>query len=106
LPLQSRRSPSGILHCRDITKREEQMMKRPKETSQRTPTVGLQPLSPAHAFVVQFRGEIHSGRVEHLTSGQTTRFPWTGEMLEFMESVQATQASAKPSRAGPRKEGR
>jgi hypothetical protein len=54
------------------------------------------PLLPEWAFVVQFRVETdmeHSrmeGRVEHVVSGQATRFQSLEELLTFMTRVLTT----------------
>jgi hypothetical protein len=54
-----------------------------------------QPSLPTNrAFVVQFRAQprgvsSYDGRVEHLVSGQVTRFPSLEELLAFMVSVLA-----------------
>jgi len=54
------------------------------------------PLSPSHAFVVQFRTETDitheqiTGRVEHVLSGQATHFASLKELLAFFERVLAT----------------
>jgi hypothetical protein len=54
------------------------------------------PLSPQRAFVVQFRTGVgveqtrFSGRVEHMTTGQTTRFESVEELVTFVSRVLAT----------------
>jgi hypothetical protein len=54
------------------------------------------PLSPARAFVVQFRTETDvaggcvTGRVEHVVSGQATHFASIEELLAFIWQVLAT----------------
>jgi hypothetical protein len=54
------------------------------------------PLSPYRAFVVQFRTETDVarghiiGRVEHVVSGQATRFASLVELLAFCRDVLAT----------------
>ena len=51
------------------------------------------PLSPARAFVVQFReegeavGGRFSGRVEHMVSGRAARFRSPEELLAFFAQV-------------------
>jgi hypothetical protein len=49
------------------------------------------PLSVHRSFVVQFRsdgdGRQLSGRVEHVTSGQATRFASAKELLAFLQRV-------------------
>ena len=51
------------------------------------------PLSPARAFVVQFRegteaaGQHFTGRVEHMISGQAARFQTPEELLAFFARV-------------------
>jgi len=47
------------------------------------------PLSPQRAFVVQFRAgpAPWAGRVEHVTSGRTTRFQSAEELWDFMGQV-------------------
>ena len=53
-------------------------------------------LSPQRAFVVQFREGMNatpsrfSGRVEHMTSGQATRFHSPEELLTFLAEVLST----------------
>ena len=50
-------------------------------------------LSPHRAFVVQFRAETdvgqgrYTGRVEHVVSGQATRFASLEELLAFIARV-------------------
>ena len=50
-----------------------------------------QPLSPARAFVVQFRegtaGRRFTGRVEHMTTGQAARFESPEELHAFFRRV-------------------
>jgi len=59
------------------------------------------PLSPARAFVVQFREETEAvrghfaGRVEHMVSGQATRFYSPEKLLAFFAQVLNT-IPAKP----------
>jgi hypothetical protein len=51
------------------------------------------PLTPQRAFVVQFRDqtghkqELFTGRVEHITSGQATRFRSLDELITFLTRV-------------------
>jgi hypothetical protein len=53
-------------------------------------------LSPHRAFVVQFRAETEieqgrcTGRVEHVVTGQATRFASLEELLAFIAQVLAT----------------
>jgi len=53
------------------------------------------PLSPARAFVVQFREEPEAarerfvGRVEHMVSGRATRFHSPEELLAFFARILA-----------------
>jgi hypothetical protein len=53
-------------------------------------------LSPYRAFVVQFRAETdagqgrYTGRVEHVVSGQSTRFASLEELLAFIAQVLTT----------------
>jgi hypothetical protein len=53
-------------------------------------------LSPHRAFVVQFRAETEvgqgrcTGRVEHVVSGQATRFASLEELVAFIAQVLAT----------------
>ena len=60
-----------------------------------------QPLSPARAFVVQFREETEAvrecfvGRVEHMVSGRAARFHSPEELLAFFAQVLST-IRAKP----------
>jgi hypothetical protein len=64
--------------------------------SMKPPTEAPSALSPYRAFVVQFRAEtdlVHdrcTGRVEHVVSGQSTRFASLEELLAFMAQVLAT----------------
>jgi hypothetical protein len=66
-------------------------------------------LSPHRAFVVQFRAETEvgqgrcTGRVEHVVSGQATRFISLEELLAFMAQVLAT-VRAPPHRRPKRGE--
>jgi len=61
------------------------------ESSEETPA-----LSPQRAFVVQFRTRVgveqtrFTGRVEHMTTGQTTRFESVEELVTFVSRVLAT----------------
>lgn len=63
-------------------------------------------LSPHRAFVVQFRAETDiaqgrcTGRVEHVVSGQSTRFASLAELLAFMAQVLA--AIRAPPQRKPR----
>lgn len=55
------------------------------------------PLSPHRAFVIQLRenpvdqSNHFTGRVEHVTSGQATRFSSVEELLAFIGQVLANQ---------------
>jgi hypothetical protein len=59
-------------------------------------------LSPYRAFVVQFRAETDvaqercTGRVEHVISGQATRFASVAELLAFMAQVPAAIRAPPP----------
>jgi hypothetical protein len=59
-------------------------------------------LSPHRAFVVQFRAETEvgqgrcTGRVEHVVSGQATRFASLEELLAFMAQVLADIRAPPP----------
>jgi hypothetical protein len=59
-------------------------------------------LSPYRAFVVQFRAETdveqgrYTGRVEHVVSGQSTRFASLEELLAFIAQVLATVRAPPP----------
>jgi hypothetical protein len=59
-------------------------------------------LSPHRAFVVQFRAEADveqgrcTGRVEHVVSGQATRFASLEELLAFMVRVLAAIRAPPP----------
>ena len=59
-------------------------------------------LSPHRAFVVQFRAETDveqgrwTGRVEHVVSGQSTRFASLEELLAFITQVLATVRGPPP----------
>lgn len=61
------------------------------------------PLSPDHAFVVQFRSDTtvaygcYAGRIEHVVSGQAAHFASLEELLAFIGRALATV------RAPPRK---
>lgn len=54
------------------------------------------PLLPQAAFVVQFRADTDiaqkkiAGRVEHVVSGQFTRFTTLDELLTFIEQILLT----------------
>ena len=54
------------------------------------------PLSPARAFVVQFREQTEgaaprfTGRVEHMISGHAARFESSEELLQFFVRVLST----------------
>jgi len=60
------------------------------------------PLSPTRAFVVQFREEREAaregfaGRVEHMVSGQATRFYSPEELLAFFAQVLSTLRAKPP----------
>jgi hypothetical protein len=62
-------------------------------------------LSPALAFVVQFRAtapgvrEGFAGRVEHLTSGNAERFSSPDELLAYFARIPAAQAPARRRRS-------
>ena len=57
----------------------------------------LETLSPEHSFVVQLRKPRKrqvielQGRVEHVVSGEATRFTSLAELEEFMQNVMAAQ---------------
>jgi hypothetical protein len=57
------------------------------------PSANESPLSPHRAFVVQLRENADVerdqwvGRVEHVTSGQTTRFQSSEQLLAFVARV-------------------
>ena len=59
-------------------------------------------LSPARAFVVQFREETgatprrFTGRVEHMTSGHAARFHSPKELLAFFAQVLSTTREKPP----------
>lgn len=59
------------------------------------------PLSPHYAFVVQFRTrteedqDLFTGRVEHVTSGQATRFSSLEELADFLGRT-LTDVTDKP----------
>ena len=59
-----------------------------------------QALSPSRAFVVQFRGDRVTGRVEHVTSGQACRFSSFNELLEFFDSMLDSAVSASSPDVG------
>ena len=66
------------------------------------PPADESPLSPYRAFVVQLtentdveRGQ-WAGRVEHVTSGQATRFQSVEELLAFVGRVLAAPAKQRP----------
>jgi len=60
------------------------------------------PLSPARAFVVQFREETEAvrehftGRVEHMVSGRAARFHSPEELLAFFAQVLSTMRAKPP----------
>ena len=60
------------------------------------------PLSPARAFVVQFREgteaarERFTGRVEHMVSGRAARFHSPEELLAFFARVLGTVCAKPP----------
>jgi hypothetical protein len=70
------------------------------------PTEAPSALSPHRVFVVQFRAETdieqghYTGRVEHVVSGQATRFASLEELLAFIAQVLA--AIRAPPRRKPR----
>jgi hypothetical protein len=77
------------------------MSEKPTPAAGRSSDDALAPLSPYRAFVVQFRttaGQVpgdFAGRVEHMTSGQATRFSSSEELLAFLTHV-LTQVPAEP----------
>jgi len=76
-------------------------MRRPLLLAPVTPEAE-RPLSPARAFVVQFREEPEAGRerftgrVEHMVSGRATRFHSPEDLLAFFAQVLSAMR-AKPS---------
>jgi hypothetical protein len=60
------------------------------------------PLSPARAFVVQFREETEAvrehftGRVEHMVSGRAARFHSPEELLAFFAQVLGAMRAKPP----------
>jgi hypothetical protein len=77
-----------------------------RNRSARASTLAEAPLSPDRAFVVEFAGgaktpraDLLSGRVEHVISGQATRFTSAGELLEFVHGVLRTKAPARKPRS-------
>jgi hypothetical protein len=62
------------------------------------------PLSPYRAFVVQLRANADvergkwAGRVEHVTSGQATRFQSLEQLLAFVTRVLAAPAKQPPDK--------
>ena len=56
------------------------------------------PLPTDHAFVLQLQksqgrpGACHAGRVEHLATGQATRFTTAAELWDFVDRVLTTLA--------------
>jgi len=79
--------------------------KQQMQTAGATGTQDESLLLPEWAFVVQFRAETELergrvvGRVEHVVSGQATRFHTLDELLAFLARVLATvraQSSEEP----------
>jgi hypothetical protein len=76
---------------------------RAERRSVQPPAEAPSALSPYRAFVVQFRAETdvgqgrYTGRVEHVVSGQATRFASLEELLAFMAQV-LTAIRAPPPR--------
>jgi len=66
------------------------------------PTKVESPLSPHRAFVVQFHARTDlkrghcAGRVEHVVSGQATRFQSVKELLAFIARVLPTPRKQPP----------
>jgi hypothetical protein len=66
------------------------------------PPADESPLSPYRAFVVQLREQADvehgqwAGRVEHVTSGQTSHFQSLEELLAFITRVLASPARDPP----------
>jgi hypothetical protein len=66
------------------------------------PPVAEAPLSPARAFVVQFReetepaGNSFRGRVEHMITGHAARFESAKELLAFLVRVLSALQSKPP----------
>src|SRR5947207_4354711 len=71
-------------------------------TAMKQGSAGQAPLSPHRAFVVQFRVETEVeqgrfvGRVEHVVSGQATRFHSLEELLAFIQRVLTAVRTAPP----------
>ena len=90
--------PPQLQGKRSVVVAERRTMKPPAET----PSA----LSPYRAFVVQFRAETEveqgrcTGRVEHVMSGQATRFASLEELLAFIAQVLA--AIRAPPQRKPR----
>lgn len=67
-----------------------------------TYTRRLDPLSPERSFVVQFceprKQQVLElrGRVEHVVSGEATRFTSLAELEAFMQNVLVTQEDKRP----------
>ena len=78
----------------------------PQRRSVQLPAEAPSALSPHRAFVMQFRAETDigqgrcTGRVEHVVSGQATRFASLDELLAFIAQVLATVRA--PPRRKPR----
>jgi len=68
-------------------------MSQSQRTQARVTPEAERPLSPARAFVVQFREdsegtrERFTGRVEHMISGEAARFQSPEELLAFLARV-------------------
>ena len=80
-------------------------MSNPSRISQ-SPLPASPTLLPDRAFVVEFTAggdAMHvdqlSGRVEHVVSGQATRFATAGELLEFVHGVLRSGAAARKKRS-------
>lgn len=84
--------PEARVCLAEPVRRKQEPMAEAKSPS---PTITTAPLSPHWAFVVQLRqgtpltAEEMYGRVEHLASGQATRFASWEEVRAFMERVLA-----------------
>jgi hypothetical protein len=88
-------SPGGILPSREKGEQLVKKMDHIRHTAVVPSSEEAPPLSPYRAFVVQFRTGMGAevgcfvGRVEHMTSGQATRFDSVDGLVAFVAQILA-----------------
>ena len=93
---------SILLSVSNAKQTDKQTYCQPIGPSMTKPPADESPLSPHRAFVVQLRDHADVerghwvGRVEHVTSGQATRFQSLEELLTFVARVLAARPKQDP----------